>query len=87
MPGSHSQRAAFEAKQRAGRFAGVDRVDHEQPLESRDVGQQTQTLCAAIDEDNVRGDAGIGLQALDGVNAGAIVGMNQVTETQDQCPQ
>ena len=73
---------SFEAKKRSGRFADVDSVDHEKPPDAGDVVEQTEALRAAVEENDAGRDARIERETLYGVNADAIVGVNEIAEPQ-----
>ena len=60
----------------------IHRVDHQEPLEPRDVRKQAQSLRSAVHQHDVRRNSRVDLQALDCVNAHAVIGVDQISEPQ-----
>jgi len=78
------KRLPFETKKRAGRFGNIDRVNNQQTPDAGDVVEQTEPLRAAVEQNDVNRNARIALQPLYGVNADAVVGMNQVAKAEHE---
>lgn len=84
FPGKAAKRRAFEAYQRAGSFADVDGVDHQQAAQAGDARKQIETVRASIQELDAGGNARVLGKAIDQMYSHAVVGMDQVAQPQNQ---
>ena len=78
------KRRLFEAKKRSGRFTNIDGIDHQETPDPGDVVKQPKPLRSAVEERDVDRHARIALQPLDGMDADAVVRVNQVAQAKDQ---
>jgi len=83
--GKTAQGGAFETEQGSDGFSGIDGIDYEKSIDSGDVRQERETLRAAVEQYDTGRDAGIKLKALDGMDADAVVGVNEIAESEDRC--
>jgi hypothetical protein len=85
LAGHAPERIAFQADDGAGLAAGIDGVENEQLFDPGEMGEEIEAMRAAIHENDAGRHARVTLQTRDGMDADAVVGVNNISESEDEC--